>query len=83
MGKLYKAIQDKDNGVFKCPVIQNKDISEFKLVNTYFVDNSGLGDRGEVALIASDFLSQVKKDYYYGITSIGQFQVYIGEYVKA
>jgi hypothetical protein len=51
-------------------------------VNTYFVDNSGLGDRSEPALIFMDFLEKVKEGYFYGIKEVGQFQVYIGEYKK-
>ena len=32
--------------------------------------------------LLQDFLSKVKKDYYYGISEIGQFQVYISEFKK-
>ena len=79
--KLYKAIKNGDEGVFKSPKVIG-DLFGYKKVNTYFVDNSGFGDRGEPAMVISDFLSQVKQGCYYGITSVGQFQVYIGEFIK-
>lgn len=79
---LYKAKHDKDEGVKGCKIIGNGDIYGYKLVNTYFVDNSGMGDRNEPAMIFSDFLDNVKGGYYYGIQEAGQFQVYIGEYEK-
>ena len=79
---LYRAKSNGDLGVKGCEVVGNGDIYGYKLVNTYFVDNSGFGDRGKPALVFSDFLSNVKAGLYYGIKEAGQFQVYIGEYKK-
>jgi len=79
---LYRAKQDKDEGVKGCKIVGTKDIYGYKLVETYFVDNSGLGDRNEPAMVFSVFLDNVKTGYYYGIKEVGQFQVYIGEYEK-
>lgn len=79
--KLYKAIKNCDEGVFGCPKVTG-DLFGYKKVNTYFVDNSGFGSETEPALTIPYFLSKVKQGYYYGITNVGQFQVYIGEYIK-
>ena len=79
---LYRAKSDGDVGVKSCKVVGRGEIFGYELVNTYFVDNSGFGDRGEPALIFVDFLNKVKAGYYYGIKEAGQFQVYIGEYKK-
>lgn len=79
--KLYFAIRDRDENVFKCPAVTKKIIG-YNLINTYFVDNSGFGSDSEPALTASQFLNKVKQGFYYGIISQGQFQVYIGEYQK-
>lgn len=79
---LYRAKSDKDEGVKTCGLVGNEGVFGYKLVNTYFVDSSGFGSRGESALIFVDFLNKVKKDFYYGIKESGQFQVYIGEYKK-
>jgi hypothetical protein len=78
---MYKAIKDGDEGVKSCPKI-NKKVKGYKLLNEYFVDNSGWGTDREPALTFNQFLNKVKAGLYYGITSIGQFQVYIGEYKK-
>jgi len=80
--KLYKAIKNGDEGVFKCGQVGQGEVFGFKRVNIYFVDNSGFGTDSEPALTAQGFLNKVKQGYYYGITSIGQFQVYIGEFIK-
>ena len=79
---LYRAKSNGDEGVKSCKIVGNGEIYGYNLVNTYFVDNSGMGTRGESALIFDDFLRQVKANYYYGIKEAGQFQVYIGEYQK-
>ena len=78
---MYKAKTDGDIGVKSCPVIK-KEVKGYKLLNEYFVDNSGWGTDRESALTFNQFLNKVKAGLYYGITSIGQFQVYIGEYTR-
>ena len=80
--KLYKAITNNDEGVFKSPIVKDKNLYGYKKVNEYFVDNSGWGSENEPALTARQFLGKVKQGYYYGITDMGQFQVYIGEFIK-
>ena len=79
---MYRAKMDKDIGIKGCPKLNGKEQAGYKLQKNYFVDNSGLGDSGEAALTFGHFLGQVKKGRYYGITNIGQFQVFIGEYTK-
>ena len=54
----------------------------FNLVNTYFVDSSGFGSEGEPALTFKQFSKVVKPECYYAIIECGQFQVYIGEFIK-
>ena len=54
----------------------------FELVNEYFVDSSGFGAVGEMALTFNQFLEVVKEGYFYAIIETGQFQVYIGEFKK-
>jgi hypothetical protein len=79
---LYRAKINGDIGVKGAKLI-GKDIPlGYELTNKYFVDNSGLGSRGESALVFTDFLSKVKAGYYYGISEVGQFQVYISEFKK-
>ena len=79
---MFRAKVNGDVDVKSIKIVGTGDIVGYKKVNEYFVDNSGLGDRGEPAYIFSDFLSQVKAGFYYSITRQGQFQVYVGEYVK-
>lgn len=83
MFNLFKAKVDKDADIFKkVKVIDDNDKPGLKKVNEYFVDSSGFGSYNEPALTANAFLAQVKANKYYGITSQGQFQVYISEYEK-
>lgn len=80
---LYRAKVNGDEGIFKGVKIIGDNIPlGYEKTESYFVDNSGLGDRSEPAMVASDFLSHVKEGYFYGITGRGQFQVYIGEFKK-
>ena len=79
---LYKAKVNGDIGVKGAKVIGNSIPLGYELTEKFFVDNSGLGSRGESALVFTDFLSKVKAGYYYGIAEVGQFQVYIHEFKK-
>jgi hypothetical protein len=54
----------------------------WKLVDTHFVDSSGMGSSGEMALTFDEFARKAKKGRGYAIIEEGQFQVYIGEFVK-
>ena len=79
---LYRAKRNGDEGVLKCKNIGDETPVGYEKTNLFFVDNSGMGTRGEPALVMQDFLSKIKEGYFYGITSAGQFQVYIGEFKK-
>lgn len=80
---LYRAKCDKDEGIFKG--VKNIGTSTpigYEAVQDFFVDNSGFGSESELALTPKSFLAKVRKGFYYGITGVGQFQVYIAEFKK-
>lgn len=52
----------------------------FKLVNQFFVDNSGFGAVNEPALTFEQFTKKVKQGNAYAIIEAGQFQVWIAEF---
>lgn len=66
----------------RIPNIGNHRPKGWKLVETYFVDSSGFGTEGELALTFNQFANRAKIGYGYAIIEAGQFQVYIGEFVK-
>lgn len=80
---LYKAKSNGDIGVRGCKLIGEKIPLGYELTNTYFVDSSGFGQEGEIALTLGQFLNKVKAGLYYAIKEAGQFQVYINEFKKA
>jgi len=59
----------------------------WELVETHFVDGSGVGEEGEAALTFRQFVTKVRtvianKDeiFGWGLVQQGQFQVYIGQF---
>ena len=54
----------------------------WELVGEYFVDSSGFGRDDEPALSIDQFLEKLKVGYGYGLIEEGEFQVYVGEFVK-
>lgn len=52
----------------------------YKLVETLFVDKSGMGSENEPAMTFTKFCSVVRPGYAYAIIEEGQFQVVIGEF---
>ena len=78
----YVALQDCDEGVRSAPHIGNYIPTNWELVETYFVDNSGMGEGDEPALTYGQFISKVKQGKGYAIISAGQFQVYIAEFKR-
>ena len=62
------------------PFIGEASFDNYLEMATYFVDSSGFGKRGEPALTIKEFINKLKVGYSYGISSIGQFQIYIQEY---
>ena len=79
---LYRAKTNGDEGVKACKIIGKNIPLGYEKTESFFVDNSGFGTRGEAALVFADFVKQVKAGRYYGITEAGQFQVYIAEFKK-
>jgi len=69
-----------DELIFKCPDLGNYIPEGWRLIQEFFVDKSGFGQPGEMALTASQFISKVREGLGYAITQTGQFQVYIGEF---
>ena len=80
---LYIAKHNGDEGVRACQVLGDYTPKGYKIVNTFFVDSSGFGQEGELALTLGQFLGKVKVGRGYAIKEVGQFQVYINEYIKA
>ena len=54
----------------------------WKKVEEYFVDSSGFGAEDEPALTIEQFKARVKEGRGYAITQAGEFQVYVGEYIR-
>jgi hypothetical protein len=54
----------------------------WKLVDTYFVDSSGMGSDNEPALSVRQFIDKLEPGYGYAVTEAGQFQVYVGKYQR-
>jgi hypothetical protein len=54
----------------------------WELVETYFVDKSGWGRPGEPALTLDEFLAKIVPGRAYALIEEGQFQVYVGEFVR-
>lgn len=54
----------------------------WKLVRELFVDSSGFGEKGEMALTIEQFLEEIKRFHGYAIIEEGQFQVRIGEFMR-
>lgn len=79
---MYRAKVNGDIGVKGCKVIGNSIPLGYELTGKYFVDNSGIDGENGIARSFSSFLKEVKAGYYYGISEVGQFQVYISEFKK-
>jgi len=79
---LYRAKTNGDIGVKGCKVIGDSIPLGYELTESFFVDSSGFGTRGEMALTFDQFLAKVKAGYYYAIKEAGQFQVYINEFKR-
>ena len=61
---------------------------DWELVKTHFVDSSGFGEEGELALTLDQFKTLVRTEiaqfpddiFGWGLVQAGQFQVYIGQF---
>jgi len=54
----------------------------WKKITDHFVDSSGFGSDSEPAMSIKQFQSKLVVGHGYAVTEAGQFQVYVGEYVK-
>ena len=54
----------------------------WEITETYFVDSSGFGQRGEPALSVDEFKDKIKVGYGYALWEVGEFQVKVREYRK-
>lgn len=54
----------------------------YEMTEEIMVDSSGMGSPGEPALTVPQLLDRLKPGMGYGITSTGQFQLYLGEFRK-
>jgi hypothetical protein len=52
------------------------------MTRKFFVDSSGMGQEGEMALTVEQFIKQIKQFRGYAIIEEGQFQVYVGEFIR-
>ena len=79
---------DDASKVFKSKNLDGIDLKGYREIETIFCDSSGMGCEGERALTKSQTLEKTREllekhdDLYSGITSIGQFQVYITFFKK-
>lgn len=77
--KVFKAKQES---------VENMTLKGYELLGEYMVDNSGFGQEGELAHTKDQFLTKVGEwlDIHQKltakITSVGQFQVYVGLFIK-
>lgn len=71
-----------DTPIGGIPHIGDRRPRGYQLVNTYFVDSSGVGSPGEPALTIKEFIAKLVPGRYYAIIEVGQFQLFVGEFVK-
>lgn len=76
---------DQDNPILPLPFpfIGDYVPAGWQKVGEYFADCSGYGDDDEPALSLNQFLEKLQIGKGYAITEAGEFQVYVGEFVRA
>jgi hypothetical protein len=70
------------SGGLPFPMIGTYEPKGWTKIGESFVDASGFGSESEPALTINQFINQLTAGHGYAIIEAGQFQVYIGEYVK-
>ena len=85
MSKPLKVIESQDEinsfPPFPFPNYCEDDIpDDWELVDTLFVDKTGVGKVGEPALTIEELKSRLKVGMAYAIIDEGQFQLHLGEY---
>ena len=84
---VYRSANDVDCENLPFPPITDKLLAEgWEKVETWFVDASGFGRESEPALTQGAFVRQLRAyiarnpDHGFGISGVGQFQVYVSAY---
>lgn len=54
----------------------------WKQIEIFFVDKTGLGQRGEPALTVEQFIEKIEPGFGYAIVEEGEFQVNVGKFKK-
>ena len=67
---------------FPFPYIGDYRPAGYRLINQYFCDSSGFGQDDEPALSINQFMGKIKVGHAYALIECGQFQAYVGEFVK-
>lgn len=63
------------------PFVGNRRYRSWKVVETFFVDSSGMGSESELALTARRFITEkLEAGFGYALIEVGQFQVYVGKF---
>jgi hypothetical protein len=86
-----KITQSNIQDVFKSKLVsvETMELKGYELIEKFFVDSSGLGSPDEPALLAGSFLKELEKlvktygMVYTNIIDAGQFQVYVGVFLKS
>ena len=84
-GKVPFVIDEQDledMPPFPFPALGTYVPAGWEKINEYFVDSSGMGADDEASLSIRQFLKTLTVGRGYAITEEGQFQVYVGEYVR-
>jgi hypothetical protein len=64
------------------PFIGDRNPRGYKKLKEFFVDSSGFGLESEPALTVRSFVDKLQANRAYAITEVGQFQVYVAEFLK-
>jgi len=78
----YIALCDNDKGVLSCELLGYAIPQGWQPTQSFFVDSSGFGSDNESALTIDNFIKEVRQGFGYALTSIGQFQVNIQEFIR-
>jgi len=76
-----------DNGIVPQAVRAIPDLGDYvpegwEMLDQLFVDATGFGQEGELAMTLKQFVHKLEPDVGYGIVQAGQFQVYIGVFKR-
>lgn len=87
---MKKITKQNIDDVFKSKecTIETAELKGYELIKEFFVDSSGWGSPTELALTVDQFKYQLNmtldhhKTIYTCLTNVGQFQVYVGAFIK-